>query len=718
MLRIEQIISEFREYTENKIDCSPIQKAYILATKATSYSKLLTTSYLQQALQVAQEIINLRLDIQSVVAGLLFNVLDDGNITLDELNNLLGEETANIINGLHSIKGYAKLIDEEENLAQNMRQVIFATSKDIRVIFVKLAVRLVTLKNEKAIFNPRIKRLAREALEIYAPIAERLGLSHIKLELEELSFSHLHPKEFKKIDSFCQLCQKEHQASIDRMQEEIEELLLENYIEGTVSGRIKHKYSIFKKAKRKEIDYKFLHDILGIRVIVESADECYKTLGLISNMYRSIPGTFKDYISFPKPNGYQSLHTQLYSNDDYGFEIQIRTRKMNDIAELGVAAHWAYKVNTNVSPEDDEHTHWLQNLTKNLNITSDPKESLEIFTRELYSDFVYVFTPKGKIIKLPVGATIIDFAYHIHSEIGHTCTGAEIEGKYCSIKTVLKHGDKIHIMTSSTQEPHGDWLKHAVTSRALSHVRQHLRKKEREEAEELGKEIFIDQLKKLNQKYKDAIRSAELKAFLDKSNYHSLEDYLAQVGFGKDNVNRLNKVFILPEPVKRRSKSVSSIKKISLPFGRKKEGVRIAGIENMMVRYAKCCNPVKGDEIIGIVTTGQGVSIHLADCENIQTQGINPDRLVKVEWVKGTQEKFPVSIHIEYDDQIKTTLKIAKAMASASVAVLKNNVRLVNQITYQDIQLRIEDHSHLERLLKRLNAIPSVNAHRRKEWQN
>lgn len=715
MLRIEQIISDFREYTQNEIDCSPIQKAYILAAKAPSYSKLLTSSHLQQALQVAQQIVTLRLDIQSVVAGLLFNVLDDGNITLEEIKNLLGEETANIINGLHSIKGYAEMIDEEENLAQNMRQVIFATSKDIRVVFVKLAVRLVTLKNEKAVFNPRIKRLAREALEIYAPIAERLGLSHIKVELEELSFAHLHPKEFKKIDSFCQHCHKDHQASIDRMQEEIETLLLDNYVEGTVKGRIKHKYSIFKKAKRKEIDYKFLHDILGIRIVVESNEECYKALGLISNLYRSIPGTFKDYISFPKPNGYQSLHTQLYSNDDYGFEVQIRTREMNDIAERGVAAHWAYKVNTNVSIEDNEHTDWLQNLTKNLNITSDPKESLEIFTRELYSDFVYVFTPKGKIIKLPVGASIIDFAYYIHSEIGHTCSGAEIEGKFCSIKTVLKHGDKIHIMTSSTQEPHEDWLKHAVTSRALSHVRQHLRKKERQEAEELGREIFIDKLKKFNQKYKNAIKSAELKAFLDRSNYRSLEEYLVQVGFGKDNINRLNKVFIVPDSIdaKVKKKSVSSIKKISLSFGKKREGVRIAGVENMMVRYAKCCNPVKGDEIIGIVTTGQGVSIHLASCENIQRQGIHPDRLVKVEWGKGTHEKFPVSIHIEFDDQIKTTLKITKALASASVSVLENSLRLVKRVSYQDIRLQIEDHNHLERLLKRLNSIPSVKAYRR-----
>ena len=657
----------------------------------------------------------LRLDIQSVVAGLLFNVLDDGNITLDEIKKLLGEETANIINGLHSIKGYAEMIDEEENLAQNMRQVIFATSKDIRVIFVKLAVRLVTLKNEKAIFNPRIKRLAREALEIYAPIAERLGLSHIKIELEELSFSYLHSKEFKKINNFCQLCQNEHQASIDRMQEEISNLLLDNYVEGTVKGRIKHKYSIFKKAKKKEIDYKFLHDILGIRIVVESNEECYKALGLISNIYRSIPGTFKDYISFPKPNGYQSLHTQLYSNDDYGFEIQIRTRKMNEIAERGVAAHWAYKVSTNVSQEDPDHTDWLQNLTQNLNITSDPKESLEMFTRELYSDFVYVFTPKGKIIKLPVGASIIDFAYCIHSEIGHTCTGAEIEGRFCSIKTVLKHGDKINIMTSSTQEPHRDWIKYAVTSRALSHIRQHLRKKERQEAEELGKEIFFEQLKTLNQKYKTAIKSAELQAFLNKSNYHSLEEYLVQVGFGKDNINRLNKVFILSESVKPKRKSVSSIKKISLPFGKKRDGVRIAGIENMMIRYAKCCNPVKGDEIIGIVTTGQGVSIHLADCENIRSQGINPDRLVKVEWVKGTHGKFPVSIHIEFDDQIKTTLKIVKALASASVSVLENKLSLVQKISYQDIRLQIEDHDHLERLLKRLNGIPTVKADRHQE---
>lgn len=710
MIRIENIIADFQAYTNNQIDCSPIQKAYVLAAKSQPYIKLFQNTDLQISLEVAQILVDLKLDIQSVVSGLLHNILLNGKISLDEIRDLMGTETANIVEGMHNILKISDIPDEKERIAEKMRQMVFASSKDLRIIFVNLAARLIRMRHGKRFSNVKMREVAEETLQTYAPIADRLGLSHIKTELEDLCFSFLNPKAFVEIEEFRKKNNEIHQSFLNRIHDELNDLLPSNQIDATVKVRIKHHYSIFLKAKRIGVDYDQIHDLLGVRIIVDNNEDCYKVLGLISSNYRLVTESFKDYISFPKPNGYQSLHIDVYDQNGIGFDVQIRTREMDMVAEKGIAAHWAYKETNSVAADSRENTSWLHDLSNSLDIASDSRESLEIFTRELYSEFVYVFTPKGMIIKLQSGACVIDFAYAIHTELGQTCVGAKINGRNASIRTQLKHGDKIEVLTASHQKPSRDWLKFAVTSKALSKIRNYLRREERQAAEKLGKELFAEHIAKLGKRLKDVLKSAELKKFLDKAGYNDIAAYYVLLGYGKANINHVIRLF---DPVS--AKPQAPIKPIIKSSGKTKEkplGVRIAGIENMLVKYANCCNPVKGDDVVGIVTQGQGVSIHLADCENIRARDFNPERLVEVEWIKSSSEKLPVRLHLRFNNLIKTNLQIMKVLAAAKVVMVKNDLQLVEKVTQQDLTIKVDNNEQLEKILTKLNAISSVKAYR------
>jgi len=711
MIRIENIIADFQAYTDNQIDCSPIQKAYVLAAKSQPYLKLFQNTDLQISLEVAKILVDLKLDIQSIVSGLLHNILINGKISLEDIRDLMGAETANIVQGMHNILKVSDIPDEKTRIAEKMRQMIFASSKDVRIIFVNLAARLVRMRHGKRYSNVKMREISNETLQTYAPIADRLGLSHLKTELEDLCFSHLNTKAFKEIDEFRKQHEEVHQGVLSRINEELEELLPENKINATVKIRIKHHYSIYLKAKRIGVDYDQLHDLLGVRIIVDDKDACYKILGMISSHYRLVTESFKDYISFPKPNGYQSLHIDVYDKTGIGFDVQIRTREMDMVAERGVAAHWAYKKDNGVSAGSRENTSWLHDLSNSLDFASDSRESLEIFTRELYSEFVYVFTPKGMIIKLQSGATIIDFAHAIHTDIGQTCVGAKINGRNASIRTKLKHGDKIEVLTASHQRPSRDWLKYAVTTKALSKIRNYLRKEERQEAEKLGKELFAEQVSKLGKRVKDVLKSAELKKFLDKSGYNDITAYYVLLGYGKANINHIIRLF---EPVSTKSQLPTAKSQVRQKTGTKEKpgGVRIAGIENVLVKYANCCNPVKGDDVVGIVTQGQGISIHLVDCENVRARDFNPERLVEVEWIKSSSEKLPVRIHLRFNNLIKTNLQIMKILAGAKVVLVKNELQLVDQTTEQDLTIKVENNEQLDKILAKLNAVSSVRAYR------
>ncbi|PCI28089.1 MAG: hypothetical protein COB67_07075 [SAR324 cluster bacterium] len=712
MIRVETIISCFQEYTEGQVDCTPLQKAYIIVAKAQHH---FSNTSLQLSLEIAQVLVDLKLDIQSVVSGLLYGTFREGKIDLDKVRDMMGKETALILENLYLIPQKNTAGEIKQQIAENMRHMIFATSKDIRILFVNLAVRIVYMRHYKKLLKSRSEGFAQETLAIYSPIAERLGLAHIKVELEDLSFSCLHPKEFKHISNFCQRMKISHDILLEKLHTDITELLENSQIVGNVAGRIKHHYSIFRKAKKDKVDYEYIHDLIGVRIITNSIGECYKVLGLMHETYQPVVERYKDYISYPKPNGYQSLHTMVFTQDGFGFELQIRTEKMHMIAERGVASHWEYKAHSKDILKDKQ-TAWLHDLTRSLNITSDPKESLEIFTRELYSDFVYVFTPSGKIIKLPRGASVIDFAYEVHTEIGAQCHSALINGRKCSIKTTLNHGDKVKVLTSEQQEPMTSWLLFATTTRALSHIRSFLCKKEQQEAEKLGKELFSELLLKLELKKGDFEDSTQWKEFLQKQQLKDQESYFRELGFGKANIKDLQ-FFITNVTPQKNKKTTKTKKLLSLPFKKKQigEGVRIAGIENQMVHYANCCNPVKGDPVVGVFRRGKGVEIHWTNCVTIRSQSINPERLVEVEWVRERTEKFPVRIHLRFDDRIRTSFSIIKVLDQAKVVLLENNLRLLNNISHQDIKIKVDNVEQLGKILKRLNAVPQVEAHRQQD---
>ncbi|MCP4295724.1 MAG: bifunctional (p)ppGpp synthetase/guanosine-3',5'-bis(diphosphate) 3'-pyrophosphohydrolase [Proteobacteria bacterium] len=709
MIRIETIISRFQEYSEEQVNCSPLQKAYILLAREQFHSN---SSTIQFSLEIAQVLTGLRLDIQSLVSGLLSGLFMEGEISIEEIAEKMGKETANILMHLQTVNPASVKKDEDVRVAENMRNMIFATSKDIRILFVNLAIRLVQMRHCRDLYGDHCVKFSEETLATFAPIAERLGLAHIKIELEDLSLANLHPEAFKRIDDFCSQRKDKHHQVLKKLQTDISGMIRNNGLQGEVKGRIKHYYSIFRKGIKDQVDYEHIHDLIGIRIITEKIGDCYKILGLVHNGYQPVIERYKDYISYPKPNGYQSLHTMVYTNDGYGFELQVRTGKMDEIAEHGFASHWTYKVD-NIPQSNSENIAWIQDLSDSLNITSDPRESLEIFTRELYSDFVYVFTPSGKIFKLPRGSSVLDFAFQIHTDIGMHCSGALINGRTCSSNTVLNHGDKVEVLTSEDQEPSVDWLQYSKTTRALSPIRYFLRKKEKQEAEKFGAELFSELLVKLGIKAEEFENSTAWKEFLKAENFKNKVDYFKDLGIGKSNIQKLHGLLTEPELPKKESFKT----RLTLPFKKKQVGIKIAGMESSMIQYAHCCNPLHGDLIVGVVTRGEGVTIHWENCRIIQTQQINPDRLVDVEWAKEQLEKLPVRIHIQFDNRIRTNLLVIKVLDQAKIVVVENSLKLVQNTNYQDILMKIESSSQLDKIIKRLNALDSVKAYRKQETE-
>ena len=711
MIRIETIISRFQEYSAEEVNCSPLQKAYLMLAKTQFDS---SSPAIQFSLEIAQVLTKLRLDIQSIVSGLLASAFMDGKISAQKISEMMGKETANILT--HLQPAIPKLNQERDDIriAENMRSLIFATSKDIRTLFVNLAVRLVQMRHCRKLFGRTCVALSQETLATFAPIAERLGLAHIKVELEDLSFSYLYPDDYQKIHDFCSQKNAQHHHVLGELQSDIAQKLALNGLQGDVKGRIKHYYSIFKKGIKDQVEYENIHDLIGIRIITGKTEDCYKILGLMHNSYQPVNERYKDYISYPKPNGYQSLHTMVYTKDGYGFELQVRTEKMHMIAEQGFAAHWTYKANH--APQiEGENISWIHDLTDSLNITSDPKESLEIFTRELYSEFVYVFTPSGKIFKFPRGATVLDFAFQVHTDIGLHCTGGLINGRGCTLKTILNQGDKVEVLTSEKQEPTISWQQHAITGRALSHIRHFLRKKEQKEAEKLGQELFAELLEKLKLDQEEFEKTDRWKEFLKLEQFKNKTEYFKALGFGHNNIQKLHGYLTTFETETTKPLREALKSKLISPFKKKQCGVRIAGMENSMIRYARCCNPLFGDAVLGVLTHGEGVTIHWEECTLIRKQSVNPDRLVDVEWTKEQTEKLPVHIHLQFDNQIQTNLAIIKVLTQAKITLVENSLKLVHNTSYQDIIMKVESRNQLDKILKKLNALPDVKAYRKQD---
>lgn len=680
---IDSIVEAVKSY-QPKSNIGLMRRAYELAAVAhKGQTRASGEAYIIHPLNVAQILTELHLDATTVSAALLHDVVEDTIYDIDQMEAYFGEEVAMLIDGVTKL-GRIKYNSKEEAQLENYRKMFLAMSKDIRVIMIKLADRLHNMRTLKYMREDKQKRIARETIEIYAPLANRLGISNIKWELEDLCLRYLEPETYYDLVENVKQKRKERQAFINTAIEQIGEKLDEAHIKADINGRAKHFYSIYKKMKRDNKDISEIYDLSAVRVLVESVKDCYGVLGVIHAMWKPIPGRFKDYIAMPKSNGYQSLHTTVMTRG-YPLEIQIRTFAMHQVSEYGVAAHWKYKESgksVGAGSENDQKMSWLRQMVNFQQEFTDPKEYFEAMKVDIFSDEVFVFTPKGDVIDLPKGSTPIDFAYRIHTEVGHHCVGAKINGKMVQLETKLQNGDIVSVVTNKGNNgPSRDWLNIVASSETRSKIRSFFKKERREENIERGLGLIKDEAKRLGYAPKALLKEGRLYQVAQKLNILTEDDLLAALGYGGLAVHgvmtkliELYKKEIKAATPPDVSKLLSELKQPSQQGKKKKSshGVLVEGESGLLVRLARCCNPIPGDPITGYITKGRGVSVHRSDCPNVINDA-DFSRMIEVAWDIGLDKEYAVEFEIICNDRSGMLADIF-----AVTSEMKLNIRSVN----------------------------------------
>ena len=571
-------------------------------------------------------------DVSTLVAAFLHDVLEDTPVTSDELEQKFGKEVLELVEGVTKLDKI-KFVSAEDEQAENLRKMFFAMAKDYRVIIIKLADRLHNMRTLDALKPEKQIKIATQSLKIYAPLAGRLGLSFVKCELEDLAMRYLYPDDYYELVEFIKTKSKERQQFIEKICDELKAKLQELGIEGEVNGRQKHLYGIYKKMLKQGKNIEQIYDISAVRVIVNEVQDCYTVLGAIHTMWMPLPGRFKDYIAMPKPNGYQSLHTTVITKFKETFEIQIRTYEMHRIAEYGIAAHWKYKEGKTGATKIDDQINWLREVMDTQRESSDSHEFLENIEGNVFTDEVYVFTPKGKVLNLPVGSTTVDFAYAIHSAVGNKCIGAKVNGKIVPLNTVLNTGDIVEILTTNSGKgPSRDWIKFVKTASARTKIRQYFKKEMKEENIKRGKDMLEREAKRRGYNLSELLSTAGLNYIMNRYTLSSIDDLYASVGFGGLTTNQI--IVKLIDYFKRDLLSKNPVAEIKTTSTTGKSssgnGVLIRGYDDFLVRLSHCCNPVPGDKIVGYVSRGRGVSVHCVDCPNVKN--MEPERLIEAKW--------------------------------------------------------------------------------------
>ena len=709
MLRINDIVDRVLSYSPNA-DVDLIRKAYVFSAKVhIGQVRLSGEPYLIHPLEVTGILTQMKLDAASVATGLLHDTVEDTLTTLKDIQENFGEEVANLVDGLTKISRIS-LRSPEEGQAENFRKMILAMVKDIRVVLIKLADRVHNMRTLQYHSSEKQAEIAQETLDIYAPIANRLGIDWIKSELQDMAFRYLHPDIYEDIQSKIAKKEKERSSYIDEVRKNLMKKLYENRIEGEVSGRLKQIYSIFEKMRDQNIDFDQVYDITAFRVVVHTIKDCYDVLGIIHSIWKPIPGKFKDYIGLPKENMYQSLHTAVIGPYGERIEIQIRTHEMHKIAEEGIAAHWKYKEQKEVEEADDKRFTWLRQLLEWQHVLKDDAEFIESVKVDLFPNEVYIFTPKGSVKQFPLGATPVDFAYSIHSDVGNHCLGAKVNGKIVPLKYELRSGDTIEILTSPNQKPSKDWLKNVKTSRAKTKIRQWFKTEEREKSIALGKEILEKELRKYDLQQAKLLKSGDLAKVATEFSFQGVEDLLAAVGYGKVTANQIIGKIIPQEKLEQqKQQEEGKLKRIFQKFTRgSKDALLIKGVDNVMVRYAGCCNPLPGDKVIGFITRGRGVTIHAADCPN--TLDDDPNRKVEVEWDSTKEYSYPVRIRVFSEDKKGLLAEISSSMSSNEANITNARVDTTEERrAIGTFEVEIRDLSHLKKVLKDLEKIRGVH---------
>ena len=725
---IEDIIAIVKK-RRGRHDIKLIQKAYEYA-KAKHGDQLRKSGepYIIHPVQVAYTLAELGLDEDTICAALLHDVLEDTDTSYEDLEKEFNEEVAYMVDGVTKLSKlqYASV---EEQQVENYRKMFLAMGKDIRVILIKLADRLHNMRTLKFLSRDRQIANAKETMELYAPLANRLGVYSLKWELEDLSFKYLYPEDFREIVEGIDKKREERLKFIDQIMEQIKAELKKQKIEAEVTGRAKHFYSIYRKMKRDNVALDQIYDLFALRIIVNSVKDCYASLGVVHDLYNPMPGRFKDYIAVPKPNMYQSLHTTLIGPKGTPFEVQIRTWDMHKVAEFGIAAHWAYKESSflsgkkaNVKVEEDKLA-WVRETLEWQSEMQNPEEFMQTLKKELFEDEVYIFTPKGAIKVLPKGSTPIDFAYQIHEQIGHHMVGCKINSKMMPIVTKLKNGDIVEIITSDQSKgPSRDWLKFVKSSRARNKILSWFKKTQREENIEKGKDLIEKELKKIGVKHDDLFKPEFIQAALNRYKFTSLEDMYSSVGFGSITPNKV--IARMLEEYRKSHKEDDLVEKTLEALAKEKanktkpsqNGIIVKGIDNCLVKLSKCCNPVPGDEIIGYITRGRGVSVHRTDCVNAKNLLSEGNRIIDVYWNDNKKTTYSVDIEVYANDRKGLLADIIKVLGDNKCTIMAVTSRATREkIAITELTIEVENIEKLNCVLKALRKIDSVYEVKRKK---
>jgi len=718
VLTAEQVFEQAGCYLSEE-DVAFLKKAYEFAKHAhRDQFRKSGEPYIIHPIQVAGILADLKMDATTIAAGFLHDVVEDTETTKGDLEREFGVDVAMLVDGVTKL-GKIKYKSQEEQQAENHRKMFLAMAQDIRVILIKLADRLHNMRTLKHLPAEKQRRIANETLEIFAPLAHRLGISKIKWELEDTALRYLNPQQYYRIVNLMKKKRAEREQYLEEVIQEVRERLNEVHIPCEISGRPKHIYSIYRKMAMQNKQFNEIYDLLAVRIIVNSIKDCYAVLGIIHTCWKPMPGRFKDYIAMPKPNMYQSLHTTVIGPKGEPLEVQIRTFEMHQIAEFGIAAHWAYKEGKTVKPNSfEEKLSWFREILEWQNDASNAEEFMESLKMDLFSDMVFVFTPKGDVIELPAGSVPIDFAYRIHSEIGNKTIGAKVNGKMVPLDYKLQTGDIVEILTSKhSYGPSQDWLKLAKTSQARNKIRQFFKKQRREENIEKGKEMIEKEVRGLGFEPKEVMTADNLRRVAEKFNFSNEDDMYAAVGYhgitAAQIAHRLTEKWRKQRDLEEQQRKLAeAVSEAKLPVGKKRDcGIRVQGIDNLLIRLSRCCNPVPGDEIIGFITRGRGISVHRADCPNVQAEEA-ADRLIPVEWESGTngEREYNVDIEITGFDRRGLLNEVLQAVNETRTDISAVSGRSDHRHKIATIHMTIAIHniSHLQKVVERIKQIPDI----------
>jgi GTP diphosphokinase / guanosine-3',5'-bis(diphosphate) 3'-diphosphatase len=708
MIRFEDLAEKVLAYNPDA-DIDLLRRAYVFS--AFEHKGQLRHSgepYLVHPLEVADLLADMKLDVVAIAGGLLHDIVEDTQTPIEKIRDLFGPDVAHVVEGVTKL-GAIRFSSNEERQAENFRKMLLAMVDDIRVILVKLADRLHNMRTLHHLPEERRVKIAQETRDIYAPIANRLGMSKVKIELEELAFKFLEPKAFEALRARVESRRRATEGMIDELLKTITAKLEEAQVPVIqIDGRIKRLFSIHQKLKRQKIDLDQVYDMVALRIVTESVRDCYAALGIIHQTWSPVPGRIKDFIAMPRPNGYQSLHTSVVSERGFPFEVQIRTAEMHRTAEEGIAAHWKYKEGRVGPGRDEQYFLWLRQLLEWQQEVRDPQEFLQNLKIELYAEEVYIFTPKGEVKALPRDATPVDFAYSIHTDVGHQCVGARVNGKMVPLRARLRNGDIVEILTTPGHKPSRDWLNFVVTSRARNKVKHFIHAEEKERSLELGRKLFDKEARRFGLSVKSLTEPATMAKVLGEYGMGKPDELFAAIGYGKLSARHALARFVPTDQLKETPGSgIASV--VRRVFGPGEDKIKVRGIDDLMVFRARCCNPIRGEKIVGYVTRGKGVSVHSATCPNVVNLLYDPERRIDVEWDKGDEgAAYTVRLSIRVEDRKGILADVSSKIAGINTNIRNVEAKVDDEMGRIDMTVEISDLKHLQKVIKSLRSIDGV----------